>query len=90
MKIIVEKEKIISETNVTLVKYRDNSARDSADLAACRDSVNSLEAELKNSKNTCDQLTSLCQQLKTAVEQYKRRCEHLEDDSKKHMEAVYR
>ncbi|XP_045195387.2 putative leucine-rich repeat-containing protein DDB_G0290503 isoform X2 [Mercenaria mercenaria] len=90
VKIITEKEKIISETKVSLEQYRDNSARDSAELQLCTDRINSLEFELKNSKKTCEQLTEMCQQLKTAVEQYKRRCTQLEDDNKQHIEAVSR
>jgi cell division septum initiation protein DivIVA len=69
---------------------KDNSARDSAELSTLNDRVKSLEADLKSSKGSGDQFRNMCQQLKNAVEQYKKRSEQLEADNKKHMEAVFR
>ena len=90
VKIITEKEQIIKETSISLCQYRDNSVRDSAEADMLRDRVTSLELEITKTKSTCVQLTNVCEQLRPALEPYKKRCEQLESDNRKHVDSVGR
>ena len=82
-----ERERVIEDLNIRLVKQRDQSAKDVSDVGNYKESVKAMEVQIKQCQEKEDKFSQVVKQLKDTLEQYKRRVLHLEGDIKQHREV---